>query len=80
MIGARNDPFFPGDALPTAAEVSDRVALEYSQTGGHVGFVSGKFPGDLNWLPSRILRFFSQADKSSGIAEAARDFRESGIN
>jgi predicted alpha/beta-fold hydrolase len=61
MIGARNDPFFPGDALPTAAEVSDRVALEFSRTGGHVGFVSGKFPGDLSWLPSRILRFFAQA-------------------
>ncbi|HXK27896.1 MAG TPA: alpha/beta fold hydrolase [Candidatus Binatia bacterium] len=61
MINARNDPFFPGDALPTPAEVSDRVALEFSQTGGHVGFVTGKFPGDLSWLPSRILRFFAQA-------------------
>jgi len=61
MINARNDPFFPGDALPTPAEVSDCVALEFSQTGGHVGFVTGKFPGDLSWLPSRILRFFSQA-------------------
>ncbi|MBI1998598.1 MAG: hypothetical protein HYS66_19285 [Deltaproteobacteria bacterium] len=61
MISARNDPFFPGDALPTAAEVSDRVALEFSQTGGHVGFVSGKFPGDLGWLPSRVLRFFAQS-------------------
>ena len=61
MIGARNDPFFPGEALPTATEVSDRVALEFSQTGGHVGFVSGRFPGHLDWLPSRILRFFAQA-------------------
>jgi predicted alpha/beta-fold hydrolase len=62
MIGARNDPFFPGDALPTAAEVSDRVALEFSQTGGHVGFVSGKFPGDLSWLPSRIMHFFAGSE------------------
>jgi len=61
LIGARNDPFFPADALPTAAEVSDCVALEFSQTGGHVGFVTGKVPGDLSWLPSRILRFFAQA-------------------
>jgi len=61
MINARNDPFFPGDALPTAAEVSAYVALEFSQTGGHVGFVTGKFPGDLSWLPSRILRFFAGA-------------------
>jgi predicted alpha/beta-fold hydrolase len=63
MINARNDPFFPGDALPTPAEVSDCVALEFSQTGGHVGFVTGIFPGDLSWLPSRILRFFPQAGK-----------------
>lgn len=59
LLGARNDPFFPGDALPTPAEVSDRVTLEFSQTGGHVGFVTGKFPGRLDWLPSRILRFFA---------------------
>ncbi|HKZ02152.1 MAG TPA: hypothetical protein VJ180_07930, partial [Pyrinomonadaceae bacterium] len=60
MINARNDPFFSADALPTAAEVSDAVALEYSATGGHVGFVTGRFPGHLGWLPSRILRFFRQ--------------------
>jgi predicted alpha/beta-fold hydrolase len=60
MINARNDPFFPADALPSAAEVSDAVALEISEHGGHVGFVTGKFPGHLGWLPRRILRFFSQ--------------------
>lgn len=58
MINARNDPFFPGDALPGRAEVSDAVTLEYPESGGHVGFVSGNFPGDLTWLPRRILRFF----------------------
>ena len=62
MISACNDPFFPSDALPAAAEVSDCVALEFSQTGGHVGFVTGKFPGDLSWLPSRILRFFARSE------------------
>src|SRR3970282_822233 len=61
MIGAHNDPFFPGDALPPPPEVSDRVALEFSQTGGHVGFVTGQFAGDLSWLPARVLRFFAQA-------------------
>ena len=58
MVNARNDPFFPGDALPGRAEVSDAVILEYPETGGHVGFVSGNFPGHLGWLPRRILRFF----------------------
>jgi predicted alpha/beta-fold hydrolase len=58
MINARNDPFFPGDALPGPEEVSDAVTLEYPESGGHVGFVSGNFPGHLGWLPRRILSFF----------------------
>ncbi|HZA56736.1 MAG TPA: alpha/beta fold hydrolase [Candidatus Udaeobacter sp.] len=59
LINARNDPFFPGDCLPTPEEVSDAVSLEYPDSGGHVGFVSGKFPGHLGWLPRRILDFFA---------------------
>jgi predicted alpha/beta-fold hydrolase len=26
--------------------------------GGHAGFVSGPFPGHLDWLPQRLLAFF----------------------
>ena len=59
LINARNDPFFPELALPTPGEVSDAVTLEYPKSGGHVGFVSGRFPGRLDWLPGRILGFFS---------------------
>ena len=58
IINARNDPFFPGDALPKRQEVANAVRLEYTETGGHVGFVSGRFPGHLEWLPRRILDFF----------------------
>jgi predicted alpha/beta-fold hydrolase len=58
MINARNDPFFPADALPGRQAVSDTVMLEYPEAGGHVGFVSGNFPGHLAWLPRRILSFF----------------------
>lgn len=57
LLNARNDPFLPADILPTAAEVSAAVTLEYPNQGGHVGFVSGPFPGNLNWLPQRILAF-----------------------
>ena len=57
LINACNDPFFPGQALPTRAEVAEAVTLEYPESGGHLGFVSGKFPGRFNWLPGRILRF-----------------------
>ena len=58
MINARNDPFLPGYALPAAREVSPRVVLEFPATGGHVGFVTGMFPGRLDWMPRRILEFF----------------------
>jgi len=58
MINARNDPFFPGDALPGREDVSASVTLEYPESGGHVGFVMGNFPGHLAWLPRRILKFF----------------------
>jgi predicted alpha/beta-fold hydrolase len=60
LINAKNDPFLPAAALPTKAEVSDSVILEYPETGGHVGFVSGKWPGRLEWLPKRILGFFAE--------------------
>lgn len=58
IINARNDPFVPANALPSASQVSSAVTLEYPAGGGHVGFVAGAAPGNLNWLPQRILGFF----------------------
>jgi len=59
VINARNDPFLPAAALPRADEVSPAVTLEQPDEGGHVGFVGGAFPGNLDWLPARVLEFFS---------------------
>ncbi|MGH7930005.1 MAG: hydrolase [Candidatus Binatia bacterium] len=58
LINARNDPFLPPAALPTREQVSAVVERLYPDSGGHVGFVSGGFAGDLRWLPERIFRFF----------------------
>jgi len=57
-VNPKNDPFLPARHLPTADEVSPQVRLEQPATGGHVGFVSGAFPGNLDWLPQRLLHFF----------------------
>jgi predicted alpha/beta-fold hydrolase len=58
LVNARDDPFLPGSALPTQLEVSSAVKLEFPARGGHVGFVSGPFPGNIEWLPARVLNFF----------------------
>ena len=58
VINARNDPFLPARALPTRAQVSTAVELEQPETGGHVGFMTGAFPGRLDWLGNRLLHFF----------------------
>jgi hypothetical protein len=59
VINARNDPFLPDSALPTPADVSPAVTLEQPDSGGHVAFPSGPFPGNLDWLPRRLLAHFS---------------------
>ena len=57
-VNPKNDPFLPASYLPSTADVSPLVRLEQPATGGHVGFVSGSFPGNLDWLPQRLLHFF----------------------
>jgi predicted alpha/beta-fold hydrolase len=62
IVNARNDPFMPERALPSQSEVSSAVTLDFPREGGHVGFVSGRFPGHLDWLPRRVLAFFGHRD------------------
>ena len=59
ILNARNDPFLPQQYLPTDASPS--VTLEYPAEGGHVGFATGPFPGNLNWLPQRVVNFLQDA-------------------
>lgn len=58
IINAKNDPFMPAEFLPTQTEVSPTVSLEYTDEGGHVGFVTSPFPGHVEWLPKHLLEFF----------------------
>jgi predicted alpha/beta-fold hydrolase len=58
LINARNDPFLPFSALPGRQQVSSAVEMIYPDCGGHVGFVSGNFAGELRWLPERVFSFF----------------------
>jgi predicted alpha/beta-fold hydrolase len=58
ILNAVNDPFLPPGTLPGTSQVSSAVRLDYPRQGGHVGFVGGDFPGELGWLPQRLLHFF----------------------
>jgi len=62
VLNARDDPFLPASALPTEREVASVVKLEFPSRGGHVGFVTGPFPGHIEWLPSRLLHFFEHRE------------------
>jgi uncharacterized protein len=67
LLNAQNDPFMPARFLPRADEVSAQVRLEFPREGGHVGFVSGSVPGNLDWLPQRLLHFFEK--EVSGLSD-----------
>lgn len=62
VINALNDPFLPAEALPTTAEVAPAVTLEQPESGGHVAFPSGPFPGNIDWLPQRLMQHFATPD------------------
>ncbi|WP_353141335.1 alpha/beta fold hydrolase [Limnohabitans sp.] len=60
LLNARNDPFIPASSLPTQAQVSDWVKLWQPAAGGHVGFASGAFPGDLQEMPWAVTEWMSK--------------------
>src|SRR5690554_826594 len=64
MIQAADDPFMTPAVLPTTAQLSDRIALEVTRHGGHVGFVAGSLRRPVYWLEARLLQWVSgQVDK-----------------
>jgi uncharacterized protein len=59
-LNARNDPFVPAESLPTPKLASRDVLLEQPAQGGHAAFVRGPWPGDLGFVPRRILGYFER--------------------
>jgi predicted alpha/beta-fold hydrolase len=57
LLNARNDPFLPAQALPTAQDAGSHVTLWQPAHGGHVGFADGSLPGHLLTLPEAVLRW-----------------------
>lgn len=58
ILHAKDDPFMTEDVIPQKQDLSAAVHLEVSATGGHVGFVSGKYPWRPEyWLEQRVPEF-----------------------
>ncbi|MFM0596092.1 hydrolase [Paraburkholderia dilworthii] len=60
VLNARNDPFLPAEALPSRHEVSAAVELEQPKHGGHAGFMTGPFPGRIDWLARRVFGYLER--------------------
>lgn len=66
ILHAKDDPFMSEDVIPEPHELSKCVQLEITETGGHVGFVTGKYPWKPKyWLEERVPEFFCEHFQSS---------------
>lgn len=58
ILHAEDDPFMYPHTAPTTKELPDNVELELSKSGGHVGFIGGKFPWQaLYWIDKRVINW-----------------------
>jgi predicted alpha/beta-fold hydrolase len=68
VIHAKDDPFTPVNSVPGINDLSDQVLLELYDSGGHVGFVTGKYPWRAKyWLEHKILDFFDTVSRETNI-------------
>ncbi len=57
LLHSVDDPIVP-IANVRSAILSPAITSCVTQHGGHVGFMSGPFPGRLDWLPDTLLDYF----------------------
>jgi predicted alpha/beta-fold hydrolase len=66
IINALDDPFMTVDVIPDEDSLSDKVRLEISESGGHVGFVEGGTPWRPKfYLPRRVIEFLEEQLKDT---------------
>ena len=60
ILHAKDDPFMWEKTVPDEDELSPSVVLELSEAGGHVGFVAGTHPLNIEyWLDKRIMEWLN---------------------
>ena len=58
LVHAMDDPFMVPQVVPQASELSGLIQTAFVPVGGHVGFVSGSFPGkEWSWLSQIVPNF-----------------------
>ena len=73
IVNANNDPLVPLHLVPHARDMSDKVTLEITDGGGHLGFVSGRWPWlQRFWLEERVPAFLSSFFGEHCIRSPAR--------
>ncbi|MDZ7616714.1 MAG: hydrolase [Patescibacteria group bacterium] len=61
IVNAHNDPLVPTQLHPRQSDLSDKVTLEITDGGGHMGFVSGRWPWSPQfWLDTRVPEFLAK--------------------
>jgi len=64
IIHALDDPFMFSESVPGVNEVSANVEFLLARNGGHVGFVSGKFPWKPDyWYERKIVEFLVNSEQ-----------------
>jgi predicted alpha/beta-fold hydrolase len=65
ILHAEDDPFMWRTTPPQEKDISKNVTVELSKSGGHVGFVSGKYPWAARyWADQRILQWLKSQSKT----------------
>ena len=61
LLSAEDDPFLPGSVLDRVREIAKSnpsLHLQFTRSGGHVGFVAGRVPFRPNyWAEERLMAF-----------------------
>jgi predicted alpha/beta-fold hydrolase len=57
IVHAADDPLMTPAVIPGERELSDKIQLEVSQYGGHVGFVAGPVWRPQYWLDQRVADY-----------------------
>ncbi len=60
IVNAKNDPLVPPHLIPHSSNISKKITLEITRSGGHLGFVSGRWPWSPQfWLDTRISEYLT---------------------